>query len=115
MDIEPLWDLGGWFLFYISCMATPKSQSTISETLKRSHHFFLFLALLFVFVLLTSPSKPIGPTKYDRIDFHQKVSIRILRTCLHYHEFASKTYASHTHFFFFFFIIIITTIIKIQA
>ncbi|XP_034915916.1 CLAVATA3/ESR (CLE)-related protein 41 [Populus alba] len=88
MDIEPLWALGGWFLFSITCMATPKSQSTISETFKRSHHFFLFLALLFVFILLTSPSKPINPT--DAV-----ASISIKRLLLESSEPASTTMNLH--------------------
>ncbi|KAG5252155.1 CLAVATA3/ESR (CLE)-related protein [Salix suchowensis] len=69
-------------------MATPKSQSTISETLKRSHHFFLFLALLFVFVLLTSPSKPISST-------NMVASISIKRFLLESSEPASTTMNLH--------------------
>ncbi|KAJ9176562.1 hypothetical protein P3X46_011864 [Hevea brasiliensis] len=58
MDIEPLWTLGGWFLFSI-CMAKPNSKLPISETNTKSHHFFLLFALLiFIFLLLISPTKP---------------------------------------------------------
>ncbi|KAJ6403795.1 hypothetical protein OIU84_012074 [Salix udensis] len=69
-------------------MATPKSQLTIREILKRSHHFFIFLALLFVFVLLTSPSKPISST-------NMIASISIKRFLLESSEPASTTMNLH--------------------
>uniref|UniRef100_A0A6N2MXS2 Uncharacterized protein n=1 Tax=Salix viminalis TaxID=40686 RepID=A0A6N2MXS2_SALVM len=69
-------------------MATPKPQSTISETLKKSHHFFLFLALLFVFILLTSSSKPISST-------NMVASISIKRFLLESSEPASTTMNLH--------------------
>ncbi|GMI76178.1 hypothetical protein HRI_001287100 [Hibiscus trionum] len=58
MDIEPLWDLGGWFFLFIACMAAPKSQSTLAAAAAaESHSFLLLLALsLFTFLLLLNPT-----------------------------------------------------------
>ncbi|KAJ8899250.1 hypothetical protein K2173_012838 [Erythroxylum novogranatense] len=63
MDIEPLWALGGWFLFP-DCMATPKSRAPVSATCSISPlHFLLFFALLFFLLLLPSnPTTPMNPS-----------------------------------------------------
>ncbi|KAE7997975.1 hypothetical protein FH972_002561 [Carpinus fangiana] len=61
MDFEPLWALGGWFLFP-NCMAVPKTSSSISEIHTKSHPFVLFIAILFIFLLLINLSNPINPS-----------------------------------------------------
>ncbi|KAJ8749448.1 hypothetical protein K2173_025643 [Erythroxylum novogranatense] len=64
MDIEPLWALGGWFLFS-NCMATPKSHTPITETCSKysPHHFLFFFALLLILLLVTSqPTGPLNPS-----------------------------------------------------
>ncbi|KAK8342272.1 hypothetical protein V6Z12_A08G220700 [Gossypium hirsutum] len=66
MDIEPLWDLGGWFFIFIDCMAaTPKtpsssSSSIVAETFAKSHSLLFLLTLFFIFLLLLNPK----PTNY---------------------------------------------------
>ncbi|XP_048138897.1 CLAVATA3/ESR (CLE)-related protein TDIF [Rhodamnia argentea] len=60
MDIDLLWAIGGWFLFF-DCMAASSSSSTsssLSEGHTKLNHlfitFFLFLSLLsFVFLVST--------------------------------------------------------------
>ncbi|WCJ38101.1 CLAVATA3/ESR (CLE)-related protein 41 [Euphorbia peplus] len=86
MDIEPLWSVGGWFLFFI-CMATtqspiplsnPKSPPSSSSSSSSSYpNFFLFF-FIFLFIFLTiSPkslnSKPLNPTA---IAISSSISIR---------------------------------------
>ncbi|KAB1210166.1 CLAVATA3/ESR (CLE)-related protein TDIF [Morella rubra] len=61
MDFEPLWDLGGWLIFP-NCMAVPKTSSSISEIHTKSHPFILFLAILFIFLLLINLSNTMNPS-----------------------------------------------------
>ncbi|XP_050365820.1 CLAVATA3/ESR (CLE)-related protein TDIF [Argentina anserina] len=61
MDIEPLWALGGWFIFP-NCMASaPKSISESHTTSTKLHPLILSLTLVFVLLLflatpLSNPS-----------------------------------------------------------
>uniref|UniRef100_A0A2P2PTH2 Uncharacterized protein n=1 Tax=Rhizophora mucronata TaxID=61149 RepID=A0A2P2PTH2_RHIMU len=90
MDIEPLWALGGWFLFS-NCMATPKAHSTVTETCTKSRHFFLLFALLFILLLLiTNPTNTIkDPSNMA------PSSISIKRLLLESSESASTTMNLH--------------------
>nr|AKC91582.1 CLE41 [Populus tremula x Populus tremuloides] len=72
-------------------MATPKTQSrTISDhqTCTKAHHFLSLLALLFIFILLTTSTKPINPT-------NMAASISIKRLLLESSEPASTTMNLH--------------------
>ncbi|KAL2336719.1 hypothetical protein Fmac_011165 [Flemingia macrophylla] len=64
MDIEPLWDLGGWSFLSI-CMAEAKasSSSSISEPFSsKPPTFFHFLTLLFILILLINLSHQPHPS-----------------------------------------------------
>ncbi|GAV70683.1 hypothetical protein CFOL_v3_14181 [Cephalotus follicularis] len=67
MDIEPLWALGGWFIF-LDCMATPNTTSKITETYTKSHFLLLLCTLCFIFLLLISPTNTINPSKRRLLD-----------------------------------------------
>ncbi|CAN1131183.1 CLAVATA3/ESR (CLE)-related protein TDIF [Linum perenne] len=62
MDIEPLWELGGWLL--LSSSPTPPS---ISASKPRSRHLISLSLLIFffLFLVLFTPSTP--PTHRDNI------------------------------------------------
>nr|XP_011458193.1 PREDICTED: CLAVATA3/ESR (CLE)-related protein TDIF-like [Fragaria vesca subsp. vesca] len=60
MDIEPLWALGGWFLFP-NCMASaPKSISESHTTPATKLHPALILSLTLVFALLLLLATPLS-------------------------------------------------------
>ncbi|RVW19120.1 hypothetical protein CK203_095139 [Vitis vinifera] len=63
MDIDLLWALGGWFLVP-DCMAAFRT-TTISETSTKSHPFLLFLALLFILLILVHPAHQSRPSAMD--------------------------------------------------
>ncbi|KAI5568504.1 hypothetical protein BDE02_12G018100 [Populus trichocarpa] len=72
-------------------MATPKTQSTTisdHQTCTKAHHFLSLLALLFIFILLTTSTKPINPT-------NMAASISIKRLLLESSEPASSTMNLH--------------------
>ncbi|KAK7338910.1 hypothetical protein VNO77_19544 [Canavalia gladiata] len=64
MDIEPLWNLGGWSNFLSNCMAEPKSSSSssISEPYSKSPNFLQFLTLFFILLLLINLSHQPNPS-----------------------------------------------------
>lgn len=68
MDFEPLWALGGWFIFPNNCMAVPKtsssssSSSSVPEIQTKSQPFVFFLAILFIFFLLVNLSNSMNPS-----------------------------------------------------
>ncbi|EXC24189.1 hypothetical protein L484_015208 [Morus notabilis] len=64
MDIESLWALGGWFLLQ-NCMAAPKTSSSSSPSIfenqiTKSNTFLLVVALVFIFLLLSTTRTPIS-------------------------------------------------------
>ncbi|KAI5679988.1 hypothetical protein M9H77_01215 [Catharanthus roseus] len=64
MDIDLLWSIGGWFLINLDCMATSlnlKSSSEISSS-KSNPNFLLFLALIFILLLLVHSSPAADPS-----------------------------------------------------
>ncbi|KAI9384173.1 hypothetical protein POPTR_012G019400v4 [Populus trichocarpa] len=73
-------------------MATPKTQSTTisdHQTCTKAHRFLSLLALLFIFILLTTSTKvPINPT-------NMAASISIKRLLLESSEPASTTMNLH--------------------
>lgn len=60
MDIEPLWTLGGWFIFlFLDCMAAPKSPLTPDHT-KYNPLLLLIPLIFFLFLLLHTPMHSIN-------------------------------------------------------
>ncbi|KAJ0052048.1 hypothetical protein Pint_01572 [Pistacia integerrima] len=72
MDIEPLWALGGWFIFLDNCMAAPKTPSTISGTTTKTHPLFLLFALFCIFLILLSSTHPVNPSKMSPSITHKR-------------------------------------------
>nr|KYP41136.1 hypothetical protein KK1_037504 [Cajanus cajan] len=63
MDIEPLWDLGGWSFLSI-CMAEPKSSSSPNSEPcpSKSPNFLHFFTLFFILLLLINLSHQPHPS-----------------------------------------------------
>ncbi|KAE9622164.1 hypothetical protein Lal_00032714 [Lupinus albus] len=67
MDIEPLWDLGGWF-FLSKCMALPKTSSPISESFSKSPIYLQILALFFILLILVNLSHQPNPSSMASLE-----------------------------------------------
>ncbi|GMI85704.1 hypothetical protein HRI_002239700 [Hibiscus trionum] len=96
MDIEPLWDLGGWLFLFTNCMAAPKTPSTViataAESFAKSHSFLLFLLLtffFFIFLLHFNPTSRTHPMNSPNVT----PSIPLKRLLLH----ASSKPSTSTH------------------
>ncbi|XP_061367166.1 CLAVATA3/ESR (CLE)-related protein TDIF-like [Gastrolobium bilobum] len=91
MDIEPLWDLGGWS-FLSNCMAEPKTPSTISESFSKSSTLLQFLTLLFILLFLINLSNQPNPSTMASSEPIKSSESTMSTTNLHPH----KTQNSHT-------------------
>ncbi|RDX66753.1 CLAVATA3/ESR (CLE)-related protein TDIF, partial [Mucuna pruriens] len=87
MDIEPLWDLGGWS-FLSNCMAEPKSSSSspISEPFSKSPTFLQFLTLFFILLLLINLSHQPHPSTMASSDNTKPSESAMSTTTMHPHN-----------------------------